>query len=265
MPQVYARLSRQDPLRPDETGIRPHPLRDGVHNHDLGFQDQPSQLGPWPHSSGLRPPATWLARRPMTQGRLPIPSLLPWWDDDEGHDKFTSHRTVGEPPPCQQCPHDRQCSIMPWHATTWAQDHEDNHTQMCADAKTRWPSMKAKFTSFPSLRLTTTLFGGPLSVCNLALRLYIKVARRPLQGDVLSRLHLGSPSPLSYLFPSTYTPHSKNLRAFNQGTHTRPLSETGRRALAWTKIIPCVFGCYHYLPRAARHTYKFTRWLTKHR
>jgi hypothetical protein len=84
--------------------------------------------------------------------------------DDEGHSKFTSHRTVGESPPCQQCHHDRHCSIMPRHAATWAQDHNNNHTWTCADAKTRQPSVQAKFTSFPSLRLMTTRSGEPFSL-----------------------------------------------------------------------------------------------------
>ena len=30
---------------------------------------------------------------------------------------------------------------------TWAQDHDDNHTRTCTDAKTRWLSLQAKFTS----------------------------------------------------------------------------------------------------------------------
>ena len=31
-----------------------------------------------------------------------------------------------------------------------------------------------------------------------------------------------------------------------------------------TSITPCVFGCYHCVARAARHTYKFTCRVTKH-
>jgi hypothetical protein len=77
-------------------------------------------------------------------------------DDDEGHGELTSHGAVGEPPPCQQCRHDRHCSITPCHAVTWAQDHDDNHTRTYADAKTRRLFLQAKFTSFPSLWLTTT-------------------------------------------------------------------------------------------------------------
>jgi hypothetical protein len=107
----------------------------------------------------------------------------------------------------------------------------------------------------PSLRLTSTRSREPHSVCNLAPGLYIRAVRPPIQGDGLSRLHSGGLSPhSSNLFPLAYTPYCKNFRAFNRGTRTQTLSETGRRAPAWTSIIPCVFGYYHRLPRAARHS-----------
>jgi hypothetical protein len=85
-------------------------------------------------------------------------------DDNEGHGKLTSHRIAGESTPCQQCRHDRHCSIMPHHAATWAQDHDNNHAWTYADTKTRRPSLQAKISSFPSLRLTTTRLGEPTSV-----------------------------------------------------------------------------------------------------
>jgi hypothetical protein len=69
----------------------------------------------------------------------------------------------------------------------------------------------------------------------------------------------------TYLFHSSCIPHCKNFRAFNRGTRTRPFSETGRRAPVWTNIIYCVCGCYHRLPGAARHSYKFTCRVSKHR
>jgi hypothetical protein len=117
----------------------------------------------------------------------------------------------------------------------------------------------------PSLRLTSTQSEEPHSVCNLAPGLYIRAVRPPIQGDGLSRLHSGGPSPhSSNLFPLAYL-HCKNFRAFNRGTRAQTLSETRRRALAWTSIITCVFGYYHRLPRAVWHTYKFTSQFTKYR
>ena len=129
--------------------------------------------------------------------------------------------------------------------------------------KTRWPSLVAKSASFPPSG--SWLHGREnLLLCMWpSLGLYIRAVRTPIQGDGLS-IHSGSPSPLSYLFHSSCIPHCKNFRAFNRGTRTRSFSKTRRRASAWTSIIPCVFGYYHRLPRAARHMYKFTRRVTKH-
>jgi hypothetical protein len=111
------------------------------------------------------------------------------------------HGTVGGPPPCQQCRHDRHCSIMPRHAAMWAQDHDNNHTWAYADVKTRRPFLQAKFTSFPSLRCTTTRSGEPISLnVTWPPGLYIRAARAPFQGDGLSRLHWVVPhhSPTSF-------------------------------------------------------------------
>jgi hypothetical protein len=174
-------------------------------------------------------------------GRWPGGGYLPlYWhhdaiwrigDDDKGHGKLTSRRTDCEPPSCEQCHHDQHCSIMSCHVMTWEQDHDDNYTRTCTNARTRWPSLQARFTSFPSLELMTTWSGEPISISYLALGLYIRVARPPFHGNRLSRLHLGSHSPhSSYLFPLAYTPHCKNFRAFNRGTHTRTLPKTGHRA-----------------------------------
>jgi hypothetical protein len=73
----------------------------------------------------------------------------------------------------------------------------------------------------PSLRLLTIRSGEPLSVCNLTLGLYIRIAGPPIQGDRLSRLHSSSPSLHFYLFPLAYTPYCKNFRVVNWGTRTR--------------------------------------------
>jgi hypothetical protein len=44
----------------------------------------------------------------------------------------TSHRMASEPPPCLQCRHGRHSSTTPHLTATWAQDHDDNHTQTCS-------------------------------------------------------------------------------------------------------------------------------------
>jgi hypothetical protein len=146
--------------------------------------------------------------------------------------KTTSHRIVGEPPPCQQCRHDWHCSITPRHTTTLDQDHDEDHTRTCNDTRTRRACLQAKLTCFSLPRAHDHLAGRtPLSTCNLAPGLYIRVTRPPIQGDKLSRLYSGIRSPhSSYLFPLAYTPCCKRFRVFNRGTQTRTLSEIGCRA-----------------------------------
>jgi hypothetical protein len=155
-------------------------------------------------------------------------------DDDEGHGKITSRRTVYEPPLCQQCRHDRHCSIMACHTATLDQDHDEDHTRMCDDVRTRRACLQAKLTclSLPrahdhSVRRT------PFSICNMAPGLYKRATKPPIQGNKLSRFHSGIRSPhSSYIFPLAYTPYCKRFRAFNRGTQTRTLCETGHRASA---------------------------------
>jgi hypothetical protein len=84
-------------------------------------------------------------------------------DDDGGHSKLTSHRTVGEPPPCQHCRHDWHCSIMSCHAATWAQDHNDNHIRTYADARQNGLSCK------PILLISPPSGSRPLGRDNLSL------------------------------------------------------------------------------------------------
>ena len=71
-------------------------------------------------------------------------------------------------------------------------------------------------------------------------------------------------APLSYLFHHSCTPHCKNFRAFKRGTHTRSSLRLNVGLGPKPVYILVSFGCYHCLPRAARHSYKFTSWSTKH-
>jgi hypothetical protein len=86
---------------------------------------------------------------------------------------------------------------MPRHAMMWAYDLDDNNTRTYTNAKTRWPSLQAKFTSFPSLGLMTTGSGELISICNLAPRLYIRWPGLPSRGtdsrDFIL-IHLASPT-----------------------------------------------------------------------
>jgi hypothetical protein len=95
-------------------------------------------------------------------------------DDDEGHGKTTSCRTVGELAACQQCRHNRHCSIMPCHAMTWEQnhnDHDDDHTWTCDDGRIRQACLQAKFTCFSLPWAHNRLVRKTsLSICNLAPR-----------------------------------------------------------------------------------------------
>jgi hypothetical protein len=151
-------------------------------------------------------------------------------DDDKGHSELTSHRTVGEPTPCQQCRHDRHCSITPHRAATWTQNHDDNHAQTCTNTKIRPPSLQAKIAS------SLPLGSRPLGRENLSLcmypgpGLYIRAVRAPFQEDRLSSLHSGSPNPLFNLFLPSCIPHCKNF-TFNREIHTQTISEPKRRAL----------------------------------
>lgn len=120
--------------------------------------------------------------------------------------KATVSMTVGEPPPCLQCRHDRHCSIMLCHATTWEQDHSDNHTRTYADARIIQPSLQAKLTSFPFLGSRPLGWENPSLHVTLASGLYIRATMLPFQGDGLLRLHSDCLSPLSYLLhPSLHT------------------------------------------------------------
>ena len=65
--------------------------------------------------------------------------------------RTTSRRIASEPPPCLQCRHGRYSSTTSHHATTWPQDHDDNHAQTYP---TRRRSLQAKLAR-TSLRLTT--------------------------------------------------------------------------------------------------------------
>ena len=40
-------------------------------------------------------------------------------DNVEGHNKTMTRSIVGEPPPCQQCCHDRHCGTTPCHTMAW--------------------------------------------------------------------------------------------------------------------------------------------------
>jgi hypothetical protein len=139
---------------------------------------------------------------------------------------------AGEPPPCQQCRHDWHYSTTSPHTATWAQDYDDSYARTYTNIKTRRASLQAKIASFPSLGLMTACREN-ITLCTWpSPKLHIRVARAPFQGDGLSRLHSGSPSPLSYLFHSSCILQCKNFRAFKRGTRTRSFSKTGRRAPA---------------------------------
>ena len=93
-----------------------------------------------------------------------------------------SHRMADELPPCLQCRHGWHSSTTSHHATTWPQDHDDNHAQTCS---TRWPSLQAKLAR-TSLRLMNLRLGEPPS-------LYTPWPRTLYKGS--QGTHLGDPKP----------------------------------------------------------------------